>query len=159
MKTVKIMLMFCMGLFLTVSCEKDRMTEPEKTSDHFKETTRTMSQSSGIFADTVGTQISVAQAESYINAWKSNNDTTVVAVFIGSEILQDIIDQDSCTGIWFHFAEHSGENTLVAVGGDANGDDMTEGIIANRSFRPYPCPCGYPCDCPKKKLAKPPLNP
>lgn len=54
--------------------------------------------------------------------------------FFGREILQQILDQEGCMGIrMYHAYNQEGQRQLVLVGANAEGEDMVEGTIADRS--------------------------
>ena len=66
----------------------------------------------------------------------SNGDT--IALAVGKNLVNSILGQTGCMGIRMYFALDKDENKqLVLVGVDANGDDMTAGVIVDKAF---PCP-------------------
>jgi hypothetical protein len=70
----------------------------------------------------------------------STGDTLALAV--GKNLLNSILGQTGCMGIRMYFALDKDENKqLVLVGVDANGDDMTAGVIVDRLA---PCPTTCP---------------
>ncbi|GAA4430209.1 hypothetical protein GCM10023188_16600 [Pontibacter saemangeumensis] len=59
---------------------------------------------------------------------------TVKAHFFGRDILQKILEQEGCAGIRMYYGlDGSGEKQLVLVGVDADGQDMEDGLVADRS--------------------------
>ena len=66
----------------------------------------------------------------------------VLGHYFGQSILNAILAQDGCVGIRIYYALTSGgQKQLVLVGVDANQDDMTDGVLGDKS---YLCPsiCG-----------------
>ncbi len=70
------------------------------------------------------------------------------ACSIAKDALQALMDQDGCVSVRFYFGVELKlvpNLTLVAVGVDSNGNDITEGIILDR-FKG--CPPDYPENSP-----------
>ncbi|MFA9219999.1 MAG: hypothetical protein ACEQSL_02310 [Sediminibacterium sp.] len=66
----------------------------------------------------------------------STGDT--IALAVGKNLLNSILQQTGCMGIRMYFAlDEDGNKQLVLVGVDANGDDMTAGVIVDKLS---PCP-------------------
>lgn len=65
-----------------------------------------------------------------------------VASMIDKEAYQLVIDQPNCVNIRTYFGLNSEEKlTIVIVGVDANGEDMTDGVLLNRALLcPENCP-------------------
>lgn len=62
--------------------------------------------------------------------------------FFGKDALLRILNQNDCVGIRFYYGLNTQDiQVMVLAGALANGDDMTEGVLAEASF---PCPtfCG-----------------
>ena len=56
----------------------------------------------------------------------------------GRGVLDDILAQPGCTGLRIYLGRNKqGDTSLLAVGLDADGQDMESGIIANDA---WPCP-------------------
>ena len=56
-----------------------------------------------------------------------------VASMIDKEAYQLVIDQPNCVNIRTYFGLNNEEKlTIVIVGVDANGEDMTDGVLVNR---------------------------
>jgi hypothetical protein len=56
----------------------------------------------------------------------------------GRAVLDEILAQPACTGLRIYLGRNKeGDSTLVAVGIDANGEDLVTGTIANDL---WPCP-------------------
>ncbi len=61
---------------------------------------------------------------------------------VGKNLVNDLLIQPGCMGMRLYYAiNKKGKKQLVAVGVDANGDDMTQGVILDEFFD---CPpeCG-----------------
>ena len=62
----------------------------------------------------------------------------IKAEFFGKEVIQNIIIQENCVGIRVYYGQKdNGTPAVVLVGADANGNDLTQGIIAEKGL---PCP-------------------
>jgi hypothetical protein len=67
-----------------------------------------------------------------------------IAHAVGKNLVNAVLSQVACVGIRFYYAiNNSGDRQLVAVGVDANGDDMTQGVILDE-FTNCPPECGKP---------------
>ncbi|WP_266204659.1 hypothetical protein [Pontibacter kalidii] len=52
--------------------------------------------------------------------------------FFGREILEKILSQEGCMGIRvYHARDERGQRQLVLVGANADGEDMTQGTVAD----------------------------
>lgn len=68
------------------------------------------------------------------------------ACLLPNDAIQPLLDQPGCVSVRFYFGvkiEGTPQLTIVAVGVDANGNDMTTGIIVDRAI-------GCPPDCPEQ---------
>lgn len=89
---------------------------------------------------TEGEIITLAEGAAMTRQWRNSNSNGN-AVYYGKEILTQLLDQDDCVGIRFHFAINSnGKNTLVLTGVDADSNDLID-LVADRGLL---CPneCG-----------------
>ena len=85
-----------------------------------------------------GEEITLAEAAAMTAAFRTANPNAIKAHYFGEVLLKNICNQTGCVGIrFYHGIDTNGAPQLVAVGVDANGDDMTAGKIGDRS---YPCP-------------------
>ena len=65
----------------------------------------------------------------------------VLAQYYGKNALEATLAQPGCVGLRMYYGKHQdGSPTLVIVGVDHSGNDMTKGIVMQRA-----CPC--PGDC------------
>lgn len=68
----------------------------------------------------------------------------ILAFYYGKTFLLSVLNQQGCVGIRvYNGRKEDGKLELVIVGVNADGDDITDGIMGNRSV---PCPphCGSP---------------
>jgi hypothetical protein len=86
-----------------------------------------------------GEQISLSEgAAMTANYRNSDGASGAKAHFIGKDILNSILSQTGCMGIRVYYGiDDSGNKELVFVGANAQQNDMTSGIIAERI---KPCP-------------------
>jgi len=84
--------------------------------------------------DQMGEFISLQEASEMTANYRATiqpGETTAAAV--SNNIIRRIINQDNCTGLRMYFAVNSsGSRTLVIVGVDELGNDITDGLIANK---------------------------
>lgn len=66
----------------------------------------------------------------------------LISLSIGSNLILPILEQPGCVGLRMYKAiNESGNEDMVLVGVDSNGDDMSSGLIADRMIpRPMVCP-------------------
>ncbi len=93
-------------------------------------------------------EITLAEAVTMTHAYQNSplfvNQT--VAVKTSNDVYLDIINQPGCVEVRSYFAKDAnGVLTLVIVGVDANGDDMTNGKIMDKAL---PCPTNCPINSP-----------
>ncbi len=103
-----------------------------------------------MFTGNEGDAISLALGSAMTAAYRTANPGAIKAHFFGSTILNTILAQQDCVGIRIYYALNEiGVKQLVLVGVNANGDDQTAGIIADRSE-----PCPSKCDTGNSTLNK-----
>ena len=88
-------------------------------------------------------EISLQEAEEMTHAYQNDPEFQglTVACRIDKDAYQEVINQDGCAGVRTYFAKNnSGKLTIVVVGVDDNGNDMTDGVLLNKGF-------GCPSDC------------
>ncbi len=81
-------------------------------------------------------EITLAEAITMTHAYQSDTLFTgqTVAAKISADAYLEIINQHGCEAVRAYFAKNAaGELTLVIVGVDSNGNDMTSGKIMNRT--------------------------
>ena len=94
----------------------------------------------------VGASISLTTAEGWTENYRDANPGAVKAHFIGSDIINDIFDQEGCVGFRAYYGiNDDDEKELIFVGVDSSGNDMTSGIIADKA---WPCPSNCPVSSP-----------
>jgi hypothetical protein len=97
------------------------------------------------YAGTGDHDITLDQAVRYIQNFR--NSPTAPSIKGGSfnrDIFDKILAQPGCSGIRYYYAKKDdGTATIVIVGVDGGGNDMTSGILGDET---YPCPpvCGSP---------------
>jgi hypothetical protein len=91
--------------------------------------------------DKVGGTITLATGAQYTAAYRSAHPTWTKGHLFGKDILNDILGQSGCMGIRMYYGiDANGAKQLVLVGVNASGNDMTTGIIGDRSdFCPSTC--------------------
>ncbi|MFQ6113898.1 MAG: hypothetical protein ACE5NG_07385, partial [bacterium] len=66
----------------------------------------------------------------------------IIGGYFGREAVLGILEQEGCVGIRYYYGlKDNGKPTLILVGVDQEGNDMTHGLLAQR---PFMCPpyCG-----------------
>ena len=93
--------------------------------------------------ENTGGEITLAEAQKYVSAFRAKFPKEVKALFIGSARVKKILDQVDCIGIRIYNGYDSDADrlNLVLVGVDNQGKDMTNGVIMDKM---KPCPVG--CD-------------
>lgn len=94
-----------------------------------------------------GGAISLARGAELTQEYQTNNPNATKAHLFGNDILKQIINQSGCMGMRMYYGTdpQTGSQELVLVGVDANGNDMTSGVIADLSL---PCPTTCSSDNP-----------
>ena len=91
------------------------------------------------FTGNEGAIITLAEGSTMTAAYRatiSSGDTLALAV--GKNLLASILGQSGCMGIRMYYAlDDKGNDQLVLVGVDANGNDMTAGYLVDQLER---CP-------------------
>lgn len=91
------------------------------------------------FDGTEGEQVSLQEGAQLTHNHRMTNPNEVLGHFVGKDILNDILNQSGCMGVRIYYGiDSTGEKKIVLVGADSNQDDMTSGIIANRTTPPTP---------------------
>jgi hypothetical protein len=93
--------------------------------------------------------ISLTEAAGYTkNYRRSVPSGSTIAHFFGREMLEDLLKQQGCVGIRAYYGqEDSGVKNLILVGVTADENDMTTGLIGDRSLI-----------CPIRCASRNPLN-
>lgn len=92
--------------------------------------------------------ISLSEAAQMTHAFQNDQrfQGLTVACMMGKDSYALVTAQIGCAGLRTYFAlTNSGTLTIVVVGVDENGNDMTNGIILERS---YNCPINCSVDSP-----------
>lgn len=80
--------------------------------------------------------ITLAEATTMTHAYQNAQEFQGLtkACMIDVNAYQLVINQQGCTGIRTYFAKNSsGILTIVVVGVDANGNDLTNGVLLNKA--------------------------
>lgn len=84
--------------------------------------------------DKVGGSISLTTGAQYTAAYRTAHPTWTKGHLFGKNILNNILGQSGCMGIRMYYGlDGNGTQQLVLVGVDASGNDMTTGIIGDKS--------------------------
>lgn len=74
----------------------------------------------------------------------ANPASATIAHFFGKDAIQAILDQANCVGIRIYYAlDENGAKQLIVVGANAAGDDLYQGLLAERSAS-CPSNCSSP---------------
>jgi len=97
------------------------------------------------FKGNEGTKVTLSEASGWTAAYRRTiQEGERIAHFFGKDKINEILDQEGCMGIRiYHGIDESSEKILILVGADANEQDMTTGVIVERSV-------GCPPRCPGK---------
>lgn len=83
--------------------------------------------------------ITLAEASAMTKRYRDSvSATATIAHLFGEGAIQSILDQEGCKGIRIYYGlNEENEKQLIITGVDANGNDLYNGILAERS---YTCP-------------------
>lgn len=89
-----------------------------------------------------GSEVTLEEASKWTASYRSTiEEGDVIALFVGKDNLQKILEQEECMGIRFYFGiGDDGVKNLIAVGATRDENDMVDGIIMER-FSPCPPVC------------------
>lgn len=86
------------------------------------------------FTGNEGSYITLTQGNAWTANYRNAHPTSVKAHFYGKTKLNEILNQSGCVGIRIYRAiDDTGVEELVLVGVNANGSDLTGGLILDRS--------------------------
>lgn len=94
-----------------------------------------------------GSRITLAEAATMTAAYRVSHPNGVLAQMYDKNLILDILNQENCCGLRLYYGKDQGQNVMVIVGTDENGDDIENGVIIEKGT---PCPP----NCPKAN----PLN-
>jgi hypothetical protein len=92
---------------------------------------------------TTGAKITLAEAEALTASYQTNFPGENACYFVGADHVDDILKQEGCIGIRVYkgLNKTSFKKTLVLIGVNADGHDMTEGFIVDKvTVCPDNCP-------------------
>ncbi|MGK4567735.1 hypothetical protein [Flavobacterium sp. 3HN19-14] len=89
-----------------------------------------------------GEVILLQDAKNLVSAYRTKFLNEIKAHYVSADNVKAILQQDNCAGIRMYHGhdDKSGQQTLVLVGVDNDGKDMTSGIIMDR-LKPCPLFC------------------
>lgn len=96
------------------------------------------------FTGNEGAIITLAEGSEMTANYRATISTgDVIGHAIGANLFNSILHQSGCVGIRIYYAlDEKGEKQLVLVGVDTNGNDITSGIIVDKSIS-CPTRCSY----------------
>lgn len=92
-----------------------------------------------IYSGNESHRISILEAMGLTKAFRiSASSDTVFAHYFGQKAILEALTQTGCVGVRMYYGKHQdGSPALVIIGVDSKGNDMTAGIILQKSI---PCP-------------------
>lgn len=92
-----------------------------------------------MFKGNEGEKITLQEAVKFTeNYRKSEKAEAVKAEFIGKDLVEEILSQEKCVGLRLYFGKNEkGDLNIVIVGADGDGNDLYQGVIAEKIS---PCP-------------------
>jgi len=96
-----------------------------------------------MFKGNEGEKITIEEAVKFTeNYRKSEKAEAVKAEFIGKDLVEEILSQEKCVGLRLYFGKNEkGDLNIVDVGADEDGNDLYQGVIAEK-LPPCPPYCG-----------------
>jgi len=98
------------------------------------------------FSD-AGEIITLREATDYTHAFQERYPDAARSFLIDKSLVERIIQQPGCTGLRMYNGLVSDKTNLVLIGVNEKGEDLTDGVIAEKLKR-------CPPDCPKSPLTK-----
>jgi hypothetical protein len=119
--TTSILTVFAIALFIYPSIDQSISAEQSKFSGHEEH------------------QIALPEATGLTKAFRlTTTSDAVLAQYFGKDALEKTLAQYGCVGLRMYYGKHKdGSPTIVIVGVDNKGEDMTSGLICQRA---RPCP-------------------
>lgn len=82
--------------------------------------------------------ITLQEAQEFTGSFQKNAaEDAIIGGFFAKEAVTAILEQEGCVGLRYYYGLHEGKPVLVLVGVDENGNDMYDGLLAEKST---PCP-------------------
>ena len=93
------------------------------------------------FNGTEGKPIALDQAQKWTRAYREANPKHIQSCFFGRDIINTLLEQHGSVGIRIYYAQDGSEPQLLAVGVDAEENDLLEGdcIVADETPKGPPC--------------------
>ena len=89
------------------------------------------------FDGTEGGLISLSTAQTLVGDYRRNYSEKVKGLFLGKDVLNELLDQSGAEGIRIYLGEADDDFTVVCVAADSSENDMLEKKIADSAV---PCP-------------------
>lgn len=89
-----------------------------------------------MFDGSEGALITIDKAKNLVDAYRDSFPNRVKGLFLGKDILEDLLNQQGAEGIRVYLGEENNDFTIVCVAADENEDDII-GKIADSAV---PCP-------------------
>jgi hypothetical protein len=86
-----------------------------------------------------GGLISLSTAESLVNRYRTNNPNNVKGLFLGKDVLNEILNQEGAMGIRIYLGEDEGKFTVVCVAADEDENDILDKIADSSVPCPFMC--------------------
>lgn len=145
----KIFIVILLTAFV-LACQKDRdvTVDPQKallTADQKQSAARLSAQEARVAAS-LGGIIPYKEAKAQMDAYQKNSPDEIKAVAFGKDVIDKLMNQKGVVGLRFYFAKgKDGKNSLVFVGIDKDGKDVTTTANARSSEEGGVGGEGMPC--------------
>jgi len=91
------------------------------------------------FDGTEGGLISLSTAETLVGEFRTNNPNKVKGLFLGKDVLNELLDQEGAEGIRIYLGEEDDDYTVVCVAADSDENDMLDKIADSAVPCPFNC--------------------
>lgn len=83
--------------------------------------------------------ITLTEGHDLTARYRTANPNAVIGEYFGKKIITDILSQEGCVGIRMYYGiSADGQPQTVITGVDANGNDLYQGLIGDRSYKSPP---------------------
>jgi len=96
-----------------------------------------------MFKGNEGEKITIEEAVKFTENYRNSEKAEAIkAEFIGKDLVEEILGQEKCVGLRLYFGKNEkGDLNIVVVGADEDGNDLYQGVIAEK-LPPCPPYCG-----------------
>ncbi len=91
------------------------------------------------FDGSEGGLISLASAKTLVDDYRDNYPDKVKGLFLGKEVLNELLNQEGAEGIRIYLGEADDDFTVVCVAADSDENDMLEKIADSAVPCPFNC--------------------